>query len=136
MTDKKIVFKVSNGMCPSCLFGDYKYIIREKRSRFDNSQWVYQLERRKTTGNEEKSFKDYEKAKSYYQGCIVGQKGENHESCHSVMFITKEKIYCLQDDNKVKISNNAEVISEEFNTYKECVKFAERFISKLDEGLF
>ena len=135
MTDKKIVFKASNGMSPSCTFGEYKYFINEKRSRF-SGQWVYQLERRKTTGNEEKSFKDYEKAEAYYKGCIVGQKGENQEFCHSVMFLTKEKIYSLSYDNKVKIVNNAEVISEEFNTYKECVKFAERFISKLDEGLF
>lgn len=135
MTDKKIVFKASKGMCPSCVFGDYKYIIREKRSRF-GGEWVYQLERRKTTGDEEKSFKDYEKAEAYYKGCIVGQKGENHESCHSVMFITKERIYGLSDDNKVKITNNAEVISEEFSTYKECVKFAERYIGKQNEALF
>jgi len=130
-TETAITFKARGGCSPSCVLGEYKYILNETRSR-NTGRWVYRLERVKIAGAETKKFSKPADAEAYYNGCIVGQRGDAILFCHSRCFVTKEKVYEITDDNVVRIVNNVEVISEEFSTFKECATFAVKYLEALD----
>lgn len=124
----KITFTQRDGLCPYYILDNTKYYIQDRIISSDATSFTLMS---KSLNHDVKQFPDVKQAVEYIKNQINGRPYKYYSFYESEMWETVSKIYVLGSKGRIVIRETPTVLSYPFDSYKDCLIFAKKYISDL-----
>lgn len=128
MIDEIVKFKIGNGCNPTFMHNNVKFFISDRKNEY--KKWVYSLCSR-NLDETTRMFDDHKEALAYVRSiknvkCV-------HGLHRAYIFETVMNEYIVRD-NTVTERETFNLISGEFESFKDCLKWSKAYINKVIKG--
>lgn len=127
----KVTFTKKNGFCPYYVLDNTKFYIQDKLISSDATTYTLMS---KNLNHDVKQFPDVKQAVDYIKNQINGRPFRYY-NFEAEMWETASKIFVLDSKGRLVIREKPTELSYPFDSYKECLLFAKKYISDLIKSI-